>query len=62
MILKTTVTTTSIGGPVQVQVPGLNITAGPGPVTDVLCLLNMVTEDELQDDDEYDGNQFLIKK
>jgi splicing factor U2AF subunit len=56
MILKTTVTTTSIGGPVQVQVPGLNITAGPGPVTDVLCLLNMVTEDELQDDDEYDGN------
>jgi len=50
----TTVTTTSIGGPVQVQVPGLNITAGPGPVTDVLCLLNMVTEDELQDDDEYD--------
>ena len=52
--IKTTVTAT-IGVPVQVQVPGLNITAGPGPITDVLCLLNMVTEDELQDDDEYDG-------
>ena len=53
--MKTTVTATSIGVPVQVQVPGLNITAGPGQTTDVLCLLNMVTEDELQDDDEYDG-------
>lgn len=41
--------------PVQVQVPGLNITPGnTQPTTEVLCLLNMVTEEELVDDDEYE--------
>lgn len=42
------------GAPVTVQVPGLTITGGSGPSTEVLCLLNMVTEDELLDDEEYD--------
>ncbi len=41
--------------PVTVQVPGLQFTAGSAPTTEVLCLLNMVTEDELLDDDEYEG-------
>jgi hypothetical protein len=37
------------------------LTFVPGGVqaTEVLCLLNMVNEDELQDDEEYDG-LFLI--
>ena len=41
--------------PVAVQVPGLTFTPGSAPTTEVLCLLNMVTEDELLDDDEYEG-------
>lgn len=41
--------------PVMVQVPGLNIAdASKVHVTEVLCLLNMVTEDELVDDEEYE--------
>ncbi|CAF0795956.1 unnamed protein product [Didymodactylos carnosus] len=40
--------------PVSVQVPGLNMSSGSGPVTEVLCLLNMVTEDELKDDEEFE--------
>jgi splicing factor U2AF subunit len=41
--------------PVALQVPGLSFTPGGAPATDVLCLLNMVTEEELVDDDEYEG-------
>lgn len=41
--------------PINVQVPGLNLTgAGEAPATEVLCLLNMVTEEELEDEEEYD--------
>lgn len=40
--------------PVAVQVPGLQFTPGSQQFTEILCLLNMVTEDELQDEDEYD--------
>lgn len=58
--------------PVQIQVPGFNLAAGPGQPTEVcllyiligatnlfksvqvLTLLNMVTEDELRDDEEYE--------
>jgi len=40
--------------PVAVQVPGLVFTPGSQTFTEILCLLNMVTEDELQDDDEYE--------
>merc|ERR1712071_147651 len=40
--------------PVQIQVPGFNLAAGPGQPTEVLCLLNMVTPDELRDDEEYE--------
>ena len=40
--------------PVQIQVPGLNAPQGPGMPTDILCLLNMVTDDELTDEEEYE--------
>ena len=46
----------NINTPVQVQVPGLQFQPGSSQPTEILCLLNMVTEDELKDDDEYDGN------
>jgi len=39
----------------NIQVPGLNLTnETEGPTTEVLCLMNMVTPDELQDEDEYE--------
>lgn len=40
--------------PVQIQVPGLQMLGQSGPPTEVLCLLNMVTPDELRDEDEYE--------
>jgi len=44
-----------VGGPAQIQVPGLGTgMAGPGQPTEVLCLLNMVVEEELQDEEEYE--------
>ncbi|KOB61878.1 U2 small nuclear ribonucleoprotein auxiliary factor 2 isoform 1 [Operophtera brumata] len=39
--------------PVQLQVAGMTL-AGAGPATEVLCLLNMVTPDELRDEEEYE--------
>lgn len=40
--------------PVQIQVPGLSMLGTSGPPTEVLCLLNMVTPDELRDEEEYE--------
>jgi len=41
--------------PVQIQVPGMQqVQTGSGPATEVLCLLNLVTKEELRDDEEYD--------
>jgi len=40
--------------PVQIQVPGMDGVTGPGQPTEVLCLLNMVQADELQDEEEYE--------
>lgn len=41
--------------PVAIQVPGLSmIGQGPGPATEVLCLMNMVMPEELREDDEYE--------
>lgn len=39
----------------QLQIPGLNLNQGAGPPTEVLCLMNMVTPDELEDEEEYEG-------
>ena len=38
-----------LGVPAQIQVPGM-ANMGPGQATEVLCLLNMVVEDELKDE------------
>lgn len=40
----------------QVQIPGLDVSdlASAGVPTEVLCLLNMVTPEELEDEEEYD--------
>jgi len=40
-------------GGIGVQLPGMNMLA-QGVATEVLCLLNMVTEEELRDDEEYE--------
>ena len=47
--------------PVQLQIPGLNMNdmQTMGPPTDILCLLNMVTPEELEDEDEYEGRQMF---
>ena len=37
------------------QVAGLDLQASVNEPTNVLCLLNMVSEEELMDDEEYDG-------
>jgi len=39
---------------VQLQVPGLTSVGEVGPSTEVLCLMNMVTVEELKDDEEYE--------
>ena len=41
-------------GNIGVQLPGMNL-MGASACTEVLCLLNMVTEEELRDDDEFEG-------
>ncbi|CAO1408973.1 unnamed protein product [Diamesa serratosioi] len=40
--------------PVQIQVPGMSMVGTSGPAQEVLCLLNMVTPDELKDEEEYE--------
>lgn len=40
--------------PVQIQVPGLSMVGTSGPPTEVLCLLNMVTPEELMEEEEYE--------
>jgi splicing factor U2AF subunit len=51
--------------PVQLQVPGLasmNLSGGTQPPTEVLCLMNMVTPEELEDDEEYEDIMEDIKE
>lgn len=42
--------------PIQLQIPGMtvNTVTSAGAPTDVLCLLNMVQPEELEDEEEYD--------
>lgn len=42
--------------PVQIQVPGLNVNQiqTNADATEVLCLMNMITPEELEDEEEYD--------
>ena len=41
--------------PVQLQIPGLNLNQGSGPATEVLVLMNMVTPEDLEDEEDYEG-------
>jgi len=46
---------TALTTPVQIQVPGLQtVSGGLGQPTEVLCLMNMVTPEELIEDEEYE--------
>jgi splicing factor U2AF 65 kDa subunit len=38
-----------------VALAGIDLSKGSGPPTEVLCLMNMVAEEELQKDDEFEG-------
>ncbi|CAK8693064.1 splicing factor U2AF 50 kDa subunit-like [Clavelina lepadiformis] len=40
--------------PVTLQIPGMMQATGAGPPTSVLCLMNMVTVEDLTDDEEYE--------
>jgi len=46
----------NLAAPVQIQVPGLNQVpiGGSGPATEVLCLMNLVSPEELRDEEEYE--------
>ena len=46
---------TLVGLPQPINIPGLPIGAGGNQMTPVLCLMNMVDIQELEDDDEYEG-------
>ncbi len=39
--------------PMNINIPGLHIEGTTQAATVVLCLLNMVTKEELEDDEEY---------
>lgn len=34
---------------------GIDLSKGAGPPTEVLCLMNIVDENDLRDDEEYEG-------
>uniref|UniRef100_A0A915EHJ1 RRM domain-containing protein n=1 Tax=Ditylenchus dipsaci TaxID=166011 RepID=A0A915EHJ1_9BILA len=38
----------------QTQIAGIDLSKGAGPPTEILCLMNMVTEDDLKEDEEYE--------
>ncbi len=38
-----------------INIPGLCVAGTMQEATEVLCLMNMVTEEELMDDEEYEG-------
>ena len=48
--------------PVTLQVPGLHQAQGGNNATEVLCLMNMVTEAELIDDEEYEDIMEDVKE
>jgi len=46
-----------------INIPGLQLeggTSAAGMPTTVLCLMNMVSLDELRDDEEYEGAQTVV--
>ncbi len=51
----------SLTSPLPINIPGLNMPSIGTEATEVLCLMNMVTPEELEDDEEYESKcpQFL---
>ena len=45
------------GMPLPISIPGLQIDGASQEATEVLCLMNMVNKEELEDDDEYEGER-----
>jgi splicing factor U2AF subunit len=41
--------------PLPISIPGLNVHPSSQEATEVLCLMNMVTTEELEDDEEYES-------
>jgi len=41
--------------PMPINIPGLQVEGTAQQATEILCLMNMVTKDELEDDEEYEG-------
>jgi len=61
--LQALIDSTLVGLPQPMNIPGLSIGAGGNQMTPVLCLMNMVDIQELEDDDEYEGvlcQEYLI--
>jgi len=47
---------------VTLQVPGLHAVQGQNNATEILCLMNMITEDELLDDEEFEDIMEDVKE
>jgi len=49
----------------NLQIPGLSLnqvtSASAGPATEILCLMNMIQPEELEDEEEYDGVYWTSK-
>ena len=43
-----------------INIPGLQVAGTMQESTEVLCLMNMVTKEELEDDEEYESKDFVI--
>ena len=50
--------------PINLQIPGLNMnqvaTSGSIAPTEILCLMNMVSAEELEDEEEFEGLQIFV--
>ena len=49
--------TGTVAAPLPINIPGLNVAPSSQDATEVLCLMNMVTVEELEDDDEYESEE-----
>ena len=52
-------TTTATNYSSAATIAGIDLTKGSGPATEVLCLMNMISEEELKDEEEYEGEREL---
>lgn len=50
----------SLTSPLPISIPGLTMPATGTEATEVLCLMNMVTPEELEDDEEYESKIMLL--